>query len=228
MPQVIPGNQSNTTQTPVVAPAASPIPSQQVPPSQSPWNDMGGWGWNPGSDNPNPNEKRLTPQERVEMIEKLYQEVLGRNPDTRDINYYKYSTLSEEEIKKQLLTGKEHKQLLDDGRDYKKMKDRAMQAETRVKMLESQITDQVQEFKHLSDLLTEKNKYIQQLREKLNDPYNLSSSSVKPLPIPQSPDLVKPQHESKEVFSIPTSSSEKPISETKKKLFNLIKNFLPD
>jgi predicted nucleic acid-binding Zn-ribbon protein len=127
-------------------------------------------GW-PMPGERNTPQANMTPQERVEMIEKLYQEVLGRKPDTRDVNYYKYSTLGEEEIRKQLITGKEHKQLIEDGREFNKVKDRASQAETRVRMLESQVKDQVEEFKHLTELLKEKNKYIQDFREKSNNTY---------------------------------------------------------
>ncbi len=141
--------------------------------SDSWWNQPGGV-IDTGNNGTN---KRLTPQERVELIEKLFQELLGRKADTRDINYYKYSTLSEEEMRKQLITGKEHKQLITDGREFSKMRDRANQAETRVKILEGQIKDQVQEFKHLSELLDEKNKHIQELRIKLNNPYNLIDHS---------------------------------------------------
>lgn len=165
---------SNSSSTPVVQPTKTPVVPQQptpiapapMPAPQNNWNDPWGAPW--GGDMNQPQGKRLSPQERVEMIEKVFNEILGRKPDTRDINYYKYSTMSEEEIKKQLLTGNEHKQLLTDGRDYKKLKDRALQAETRVKVLEGQIKDQVEEFKHLADLLKEKNKHIQELREKLN------------------------------------------------------------
>ncbi len=168
------GDDSNTT--PVVAPVVSapkpitPPPAPAQAPSNPGWNDPWGapWGGNP-SDGSSAGGKRLSPQERVEMIEKVFTEILNRKPDTRDINYYKYSTLSEEEIRKQLLTGAEHKQLLLDGRDYKKLKDRALQAETRVKVLEGQIRDQVEEFRQLTNLLKEKNRHIQELRERLNN-----------------------------------------------------------
>lgn len=144
----------------------TPAPMQTGFPGGDPW----GSTWNPTA-SPS-GQKRQSPQERTTMIEKVYQLVLGRNPDTRDINYYKYSTLSEEEIREQLLAGKEHKQLLEDGREYKKMKERALQAETRSKMLEGQINDQLVEFKQLTDLLKEKNQYIMQLREKINKTFN--------------------------------------------------------
>jgi len=117
--------------------------------------------------------KRLTPEERVQMIEKVYQEILGRKPDTRDINYYKYSTLEENEIRKQLLVGKEHVELINNGREFKKLIERCEQAEGRVKMLESQIRDQILEFQKLVDLLREKNRHIQELKRQSGNPYNL-------------------------------------------------------
>lgn len=110
-------------------------------------------------------QKRLTPEERVQMIKKVYAEILGREPDTRDINYYKYSTLNEEQVKKQLLSSTEHKELTKKGRDFDKIKSQTGQLQTRCKMLEGQIKDQLEEFKQLNLLLKEKNQYIQELRE---------------------------------------------------------------
>lgn len=163
-------NQQTNNATPVasstVVPPKPATPQPVQPPQQQGWNDPWGSPWQ--NNDMNSGGKRLSPQERVEMIEKIFNEILNRKPDTKDINYYKYSTLSEEEIRKQLLTGNEHKQLLQDGRDYKKLKDRALQAETRVKVLEGQIRDQVEEFKELTTLLKEKNRHIEELREKLN------------------------------------------------------------
>lgn len=155
---------------------APPPPSKPIPPQDNsappvdPWGSVDPWGVPPQSSSAD----TLTPQQRVEMIERVYEETLSRKPDTRDINYYKYSTLGEEEIRKQLITGKEHKQLLTDGRDYKKTKSRAEQAETRIKMLEGQIKDQVVEFRQLTELLQEKNRYINELRGQNSNPYNLT------------------------------------------------------
>lgn len=216
MPQIIPGATTSSTQT------------TQAPPAQNQTQNWGGdnpWGWNPpGAVSPS-SDKKLTPQERVEMIEKVYSEILDRKPDTRDINYYKYSTLSEDEIRKQLITGKEHKQLMQDGRDYKKMKERALTSETRVSMLESQIKDQVEEFKQLSELLNEKNRYIKQLREDLNSPYNL----IKTEPQPTTPVTSQPQV-SQHVFTSP-EREKKSSSETKtfkSFLRSILKNILND
>lgn len=144
-------------------------------PWPSPWGDDFGDLMNDFS-RPTASKSRMSPQERIVMIEKVFEEVLGRKPDTRDLNYYKYSTLSEEEILRQLLAGKEHQKLLEDGREYKKLNERATQAETRIKMLEAQNKDQIEEFKQLGTMLKEKNTYIQQLREQLKNPYNMTET----------------------------------------------------
>lgn len=156
----------------------APQPIQQPSNNWGSWDDsFNSWGndsfSNNNQNNQNNQNKRMTPEERVQMIEKVYEEVLKRKPDTKDINYYKYSTLNEDEIKKQLLNGKEHTDLIQDGREFSKMKERTENAEVRVKVLEGQIRDQVEEFKKLGELLREKNKFIIELREKLNNRYNL-------------------------------------------------------
>lgn len=138
-----------------------------------PWSDPWGDGMGGKSD-----KKRLTPEERVKMIESLYEEVLSRKPDTRDINYYKYSTLGEEEIRKQLITGKEHKQLIEDGREYKKVLDKSNKLESRVKVLEGQIKDQLEEFKQLSQLLKEKNNLIMRIREKIGTAFDTNNHRI--------------------------------------------------
>lgn len=164
--------------------AKSTDPFQSRNPWSSPWGDDFGDFL---GDKEESNSPRMTPQERVTMIEKVYEEVLGRKPDTRDINYYKYSTLSEDEIRRQLLSGKEHKQLVEDGREFKKMRERATSAETKIKMLEAQNHDQLEEFKQLTRLLKEKNIYIQELRSKLNNPYNFVGKDNPPTTNPITP-----------------------------------------
>lgn len=224
-------NQTSTPQTSTPAPtnnAPTPInPPVQTTPMQMPnsgWNDPWGAPWGGGNNGGGTGDsKRLSPQERVTMIENAFNEILSRKPDTRDINYYKYSTLSEDEIKKQLITGNEHKQLLLDGRDYKKLKERALQAETRVKVLEGQIRDQVEEFRQLTDLLKEKNKYIQEIRERLNQA--LHTHSFKAVELPHPDVQVTQPH-----FTTPQSTfvKEEPKEDKKIKLIDRIKEIISD
>ncbi|MBN1618859.1 hypothetical protein JW887_06000 [Candidatus Dojkabacteria bacterium] len=128
--------------------------------------------------------KRLTPEERVEMIEKVFQEVLSRKPDTRDINYYKYSTLDEDQIKKQLINSTEHKDLLTKGREYEQLKTTADQAQTKSRMLEGKIQDQIEEFRQLNILMQEKNRYIVKLRNDIKA-LTLSSQSKSKVFVPR-------------------------------------------
>lgn len=148
------------------------------------------------------NSKRLTPEERVSMIERVYQEILHRKPDTRDINYYKYSTLNEEQIKKQLLASSEHKDLIKKGREYKKLKDQADQSGARTQMLEGKIKDQLEEFKQLNQLLQEKNRHIRTLRDKLSEMQNrlwVSTSST---------GIYQPQQDRTKSYQPPNPNSE--------------------
>lgn len=143
-----------------------------------------------------PPTKHLTPEERVDLVKDLFLKILNREADTRDINYYKYSTLTRDEIIDQLLTGKEHKKLITNGSDYSAMQQRAEQAEARVRMLEAQLKDQAEEFNGLTALLKEKNNYIQQLRAKAN-PFRLDA------PVTQVPDTKT--HESVKVENVSTN-----------------------
>lgn len=182
---------SNSGAPPITPPMNPPMSSPMNPPmntgmpmgggfggygSGDPWGGGGNWGDPWGNSGGNSQKKKLTPQERTEMVEKVYQAVLGRKADTRDINYYKYSSLGEEEITRQLLEGKEHQQLVKDGREYKSVITRSESAETRVKVLEAQIQDQLKEFKELTNLLREKNQHIQRLRSETNNPYDFQNN----------------------------------------------------
>lgn len=145
-------------------------------------NDDFGSGWGSSNNFGRSNQKsttRLSPEERVQMIERLYEEILGRKAETKDINYYKFSTLNEDEIRKQLLTGKEHKELLANGNEYKSLKERCDEAENQVRLLEAQIKDQIIEFQKLAELLKSKNRYIQELRKEANNPYNIPEETVR-------------------------------------------------
>jgi hypothetical protein len=188
-PSSPPSNQPFSQPFPQKFPSNQPLGQQ--PPAQDPygWDDwgygndqvddfgtgMGGLGGlgggggaygYPGGQAASPAQpqKRLTPEERIQMIESVYEEILGRKPDTRDINYYKYSTMGEDQIKKQLLASAEHKDTMNKGREYNKLKEHTEQLETRVHMLENQIKDQVDEFRELTNLLQEKNRHLELMR----------------------------------------------------------------
>lgn len=187
-----PVNTASSTQTAVSTNtnSSAPLQSNTLPSNQPAYQPMNNWsdpGYNSWNDpywgggtggfgygaNQNNTEKKLTPEEREEMIKKVYQYVLGRDATVRDINYYKYSTLGEKDIAKQLLDSQEHKDILNNAREYIDLKSNFDKTEDKNKKMETQIKDQIEEFKKLLQLLNEKNKYIEQLRRQLNNPYNI-------------------------------------------------------
>lgn len=209
------GNMSSATQT-----FTNPITNN----NPDPWLvTIGGNNFGLGSNNTNTTtpEKNLKPNEKVEMIEKLYEEVLGRKADTRDVNYYKYSTLGIDQIREQLILSKEHKELIQDGREYKKMKDRAISAEARVRMLENQIRDQVAEFQQLTNLLKEKNRHIRALREQNSGIYNISNSTESCHPKELSNDI------NGSVYNAPESKEVSNMRDEKVGIVDIIKSLLP-
>lgn len=124
------------------------------------------------SDDPPKGGSRLSPSERVKMIEKLYMEILSRKPDTRDLNFYKYSSTSEEEIRKELIDCKEHKTLIENGREHKKLKNLLEDSQSKINSLKAEISDQEKSLEEMNKLLKEKNLHIQELRNKENSPFN--------------------------------------------------------
>ncbi|GEM_PF-3042810 len=127
--------------------------------------------WKSALNDDSSEKKRLTPSEKIKMIEASFEDILGRKPDNRELNYYKYSSLSEEDVRNELVNSKEHKKLIKNGQEYKEVKASLDNTKTRIKVLESQIKDQEESFKELNKLIKEKNKHIEELREQLKSPF---------------------------------------------------------
>ncbi len=114
---------------------------------------------------------KLSPNDRVEMIKKVFQEILCREPDTRDLNYYKYSSMDEESIRGDLLEGEEHKSLVKDGREYKKIKNLLDEAKSKIKVLEGQVEDREDNVRQMEELLSEKNLHIEELKKNIESQF---------------------------------------------------------
>ncbi len=117
---------------------------------------------------------KLSPSERVKMIEKCFEEILSRQPDTRDLNYYKYSSASEKAIREELLDSQEHKDLIKDGREFKKTKNLLEQSNAKIKSLESEIIAKNESIKNMETLLKEKNMYIEDLKKKIKSQFEVN------------------------------------------------------
>lgn len=160
----------------------------QTTPITSQWNQ-------PMSNNILNPQKQLTPAERIEMITEIYKTVLGREPSTRDINYYKYSTLKREQIQDKLLKSDEHTNLIEQGAKYPQAETELNTARARIQKLENQIRDELEEFKKLISLLKEKNRCIEQLRIQKSNRYAIPKYMIEQ----------KPQRESSQDISDTTN-----------------------
>lgn len=118
------------------------------------------------------NDKIQSPSERIPMIKEVFELVLGREPSTREISFYKYGIQSKEEIIQKLLEGDDHKRILEKAKEYNTLDDRAKDAELTVVRLKQKIDDNGDEYVNLRELLVEKNKEIEDLRTKVDSPFD--------------------------------------------------------
>jgi len=99
------------------------------------------------------------------LVKKIYKQILGREPSSREMAYYKYSSAKKEDIIKKLLEGDEHKQLLEMAKKFPDLEETNSKLKSKVLKLTSKIKDNEEEFKQLKSLLEEKNATIKELRE---------------------------------------------------------------
>lgn len=117
-----------------------------------------------------------SPSERVDMIEEVFLKVLGRKPTSRELSFYKYGVTTEEEITEKLLTGDEHKKIIEDAKKLPNIEDELKDTKIDIKKLNQKVKDVAEENMEQRKLLEEKNRIIESLREDLKNPYNLPSN----------------------------------------------------
>lgn len=105
------------------------------------------------------------------VVKKMYKLILGREPSSREMAYYKYSSAQEEDIIKKLLKGDEHKDILEKAQKYPELKEKNTKLKSTVLKLKSKAKDRANEYTELRRLLEEKNEIIINLREDKNVPY---------------------------------------------------------
>ena len=109
--------------------------------------------------------------DKIPMIEEVYEKVLGRKPSSRELSLYKYSVLKRDEITRKLLNSEEHKEIVEKGRAYSELEERERLAKSNILKLKHGIEDMVVEHDELKNILDEKNKIIEKLREEKTAPY---------------------------------------------------------
>ncbi|HBB64888.1 MAG: hypothetical protein UR34_C0005G0013 [candidate division WS6 bacterium GW2011_GWC1_33_20] len=122
---------------------------------------------------------RDSPSERVPMIEAVYDEVLGRKPSSRELAYYKYGVLEENEIRIKLLKSEEHKKIIENSSKVPGLESELRDLRITEKKLVQGIDDYKSEISQSQNLLNEKNAIILELREQVKNPYDLPSKIEK-------------------------------------------------
>jgi chromosome segregation ATPase len=122
--------------------------------------------------------KRSAPKDRIPMIKEVFKLVLGREPTSRELSFYKYGVQEREEILQKLLMDEEHEKAIEKAEKVPDLEDKVRKSEHKVKQLKQQIEDMEEEGKQIRNLLDEKNREIALLRREKNDPYNFTHSDA--------------------------------------------------
>lgn len=106
-----------------------------------------------------------------EEIAKTYELVLGRKPTSRELAYYRYSSVKKDEILKKILKSDEHKQIVEKGRKYGDLENQEKLNQGTILKLKHSIDDQVGEIGEMKSMLEQKNREIAILREEKRIPF---------------------------------------------------------
>lgn len=110
-------------------------------------------------------------EDKEKELKEIFFLVLGREPSSRELSYYKYSIIKKGEIVKSLLSSDEHKETISRGIKYPELEKMNKLSENSILKLRTVLDDKSKELEEMQKLLNEKNNEIKKLREKQNVPY---------------------------------------------------------
>jgi len=113
-------------------------------------------------------------KEREKFIVKIFEIILGREPSSRELSYYKYGEMDKKGMKEELLGGDEHRKIVQDAKENIKLRRKIEILENGKERLENLINDKAVEYRELIRLLRNKNEEIKKLREQGKNIYNQS------------------------------------------------------
>lgn len=117
--------------------------------------------------------------DRMEMIEEVYMEVLGRKPSSRELSYYKYSVSEKDDIVKKLLKSDEHKEIISKSIELPNVKEGLEISKLDNMKLNQKLEDVGKEIIELQGLLSSQREKITELRSQIVNPYELPSNPQK-------------------------------------------------
>lgn len=122
---------------------------------------------------------KLSNENRAENIEKIFLNVFGRKPSSRELAYYKYSPIKDNEIIIRLVSSEEHKNIILKALKLPGIEEELKNVRISERKLSQQVDDINKEIEEYKKLLSEKDKLILELREKINNPYDFPSQIQK-------------------------------------------------
>ena len=115
---------------------------------------------------------RQTLKDREDFTKSSFQKILGREPSSREMSFYKYGEMEEDSIFKELLDSEEHKKLIEEAKESKSLNNKVNELNSNIEKLKSLIDGKAKEYRDLLALLDEKNTEIKRLRETEKNIYN--------------------------------------------------------
>lgn len=135
----------------------------------------------PSTDYPAATESTMTAQERQDMIQRLFQKVLGRNADPKSMSYYSTSQMSEDALMKLMVDSTEHKNLIKAAKNFVSTKSLLNRANQEIAELKSKLKDKDVEIDSLRQFFGTKNQTTSSATDlKEKSPDKLSAEDVLP------------------------------------------------
>lgn len=117
--------------------------------------------------------------DKADIIEKIFMNVLGRKPSSRELAYYKYSPIKESDIVLKLVSSDEHKDIIQKSFKLQGVENELKNVKISEKKLSQQIDDVNLEIEEYKKLLSEKDRIIAELRKKIKNPYDFPTQIQK-------------------------------------------------
>ncbi len=106
-------------------------------------------------------------EERKEMIKKIYQKVLNKEPSQNDLNYHLNTGVTEAELIKKLVEGPDHEKILQDAKEFKELSIKVQKLEIEASQLRASQSDAQVMQESMNRLLEYKNMLISRLAQEL-------------------------------------------------------------
>lgn len=106
-------------------------------------------------------------EERKKMITKIYKKALGKEPSQSDVTFFLNQGVTEEQMVKRVFDSKDHKQLVEDAKEAKQLKEKVAKLEAEVNQLQSSSQDREVMMQQLNQLLQQKNIAIERMKNEM-------------------------------------------------------------